>query len=1006
MKGHSWFAPHAVALWTAVHRRILSFIAVLSVFLSLSSSVVAEPSVQALTEQLQQSVPGRVTMSYHSATGKVRFLKTESGRPIPHPSAMAADATPEDAAAGFLHQYGPMFGISDAATELSVMRKKKGEKGRSIIRYQQIHHGVPVIAGELMVDLDAANDVLSVNGEVSPAPVIDTLPTIDAAAAMRTALGLVAKHYRLDVSTLTVSKPELWIYNPALLGGGGNVNSLVWRMQVRASDDQPVDELVLVDAHAGYIALHFNQMPHAKYRMIYDNNNDNTLPLPGPNLMRSEGGPVSTIADVNTVYDLLGTVYDFYLTQHGRDSIDGLGMNITATTRYCQPGSTCPWSNAMWNGSQLVFGQVVFGQAYITNDVVAHEYTHGVTQYESGLFYYMQSGAINESLSDIWGEFVDVSTTADNSWLHGEDLPGGANRSLANPPDHDQPDKMTSNNVTAHNAYYCGTADNGGVHVNSGVGNKAGYLITHGDTFNGKTVSGLGVIKASKIYYEVQTNILTSGSDYADLYDALQLACSNLTGSYSITAADCDQVKNAVDAVEMNLQPINCAATEAPFCAAGTQPYNIFFDNFESGGGNWQHAALIGTDAWIVPQIGYATSGTHSMWGRDLDLGIGFFTDSYVQNAAGILIPTNAYMHFNHAYDFEYSGANYYDGGVLEYSTNNGATWQDTQSLFVNNGYNDNGSHIYLSYGNPLAGRPGFVGISNGYISSRLDLAGLAGQNVKFRFRIGTDDSFGALGWLIDDVRVYRCLGPMSVTVGTSPSGLGFTVDGTGYTSSQVFSWYPAESHSLGTSSPQAGTTGVQYIFSSWSDGNGSLSRGISSPDVPTTYTANFATQYLLTTSVNPGASGTINPDCSAGCWYNSGLSVSLFTVPVSPNTFSNWSGGCGTGTSMATSAAMTSPRACTANFSSCSGDLVTVDGNPTPYATIALGYAAAPDGGMVRILGTRFDEHLILSRNGTTINLLGGRECATSAHTLYTALKGDVTITDGTVIMDRIIIW
>jgi hypothetical protein len=93
---------------------------------------------------------------------------------------------------------------------------------------------------------------------------------------------------------------------------------------------------------------------------------------------------------------------------------------------------------------------------------------------------------------------------------------------------------------------------------------------------------------------------------------------------------------------------------------------------------------------------------------------------------------------------------------VLEYTTNNGSTWNDAGPLITNNGYNGT---ISNSFGNPLGGRSAFVSESNGYISSRVNLSSLAGQNVRFRFRIGTDRSAADYGWFIDDVRVYTCEG-------------------------------------------------------------------------------------------------------------------------------------------------------------------------------------------------------------------------------------------------------
>src|SRR5512147_1009001 len=146
-------------------------------------------------------------------------------------------------------------------------------------------------------------------------------------------------------------------------------------------------------------------------------------------------------------------------------------MTIISTVHY---GSG--YQNAFWTGSQMVYGDA-YGFP-LADDVVAHELTHGVTQYESNLFYYYQSGAINESFSDLWGEYYDQTNGQDiypdSEWLLGEDVIGyydGPFRSMSNPPAFGDPDKMSSIN------YYIGTGDNGGVHSNSGINNKAVYLM-------------------------------------------------------------------------------------------------------------------------------------------------------------------------------------------------------------------------------------------------------------------------------------------------------------------------------------------------------------------------------------------------------------------------------------------------------------------------------------------------------------------------------------------------
>ena len=115
---------------------------------------------------------------------------------------------------------------------------------------------------------------------------------------------------------------------------------------------------------------------------------------------------------------------------------------------------------------------------------------------------------------------------------------------------------------------------------------------------------------------------------------------------------------------------------------------------------------------------------------------------------------SQAFLHFNHAYMFEDTGSTKYDGGVLEVSTNGGGTWSDAGPRFTHNGYNGT---LSTCCNNPLGGRQAFGGESNGYLSSRVNLSSLAGQQVRFRFRIGTDSLVDDFGWFIDDIGIYTC---------------------------------------------------------------------------------------------------------------------------------------------------------------------------------------------------------------------------------------------------------
>jgi len=128
-----------------------------------------------------------------------------------------------------------------------------------------------------------------------------------------------------------------------------------------------------------------------------------------------------------------------------------------------------------------------------------------------------------------------------------------------------------------------------------------------------------------------------------------------------------------------------------------------------------------------------------------------------ITRTAGTVIPAGAFLHFRHAYEFEYGSVSNWDGGVVEYSTDGGIMWVNASPLFVDNGPNGT---ISSGGSNPLDGQSAFVRISHGYTSSRLNLASLAGQTVRFRFRISSDSTIGWLGWLVDDFRIYTCGAP------------------------------------------------------------------------------------------------------------------------------------------------------------------------------------------------------------------------------------------------------
>ncbi|MBL8252883.1 MAG: M4 family metallopeptidase, partial [Candidatus Competibacter sp.] len=379
------------------------------------------------------------------------------------PAPLDASAPVEAAARHFLNVYGKWFGIRDPQRELKLLRSRESlDRGRSSVRFQQNYQNVPVLGGEIIVNFDAAKNVTSVNGKVLPDISIDLTPQVDSSTAQATALQAVAKWYQRPDSDLEVSPAAPWIYNPVLLIPSKGLTALTWRMDVISRNGTPpIRELVLVDAQRGNIMLHFNQVDTAKNISTHTmNGSDDEAALPGALVCTypTDLSCVAGDADARAAHGYASDTYDFYLNTHGRDGIDGAGMPIISSVHF-----GVGYQNAFWDGQQMVYGDG-FSAA---DDVVGHELTHGVTSHESGLFYYYQSGAINESFSDVWGEFVDLTNgkgtdTPAVRWSMGEDVPGlGAIRSMINPPQFGDPDKMTSPN------YYTGPEDNGGVHTNS-----------------------------------------------------------------------------------------------------------------------------------------------------------------------------------------------------------------------------------------------------------------------------------------------------------------------------------------------------------------------------------------------------------------------------------------------------------------------------------------------------------------------------------------------------------
>jgi bacillolysin len=523
-------------------------------------SPVAASAETTLAGELRAAGRGGTTIGTDPATGAVSFV----GFPAGTAWRSAATADPAAVVHAFVGRYATLFGAR--SSDLRPQRPLPTPQGGSLIRLAQRYRSIPVAGAELVVQLDPAGGVVTAAGRLVPTPNLDLHPKVAPSQARATARTSAARNWGIEPVQIRTGRPVVSVYDPALQGQATSSRPvLTWRVPVSASTRAPHSGVVFLDARSGHALAALEHVHTELARIVCDNANSSTGPATcsGDRAVRLEGGANAIGAQAQSAYAFMGDIYGFLRTRFGRDGIDGLGRTMKSVVRYCRPGN-CPYANAYWDGEDTM----VFGEGFVVDDVAFHELAHGLTQYTSRLVYLGESGAINESMSDAFGEFLDLLTPGDGSddtrfpWLLGEglDVLGGALRSMADPPASRvaQPDSILSPKFLRFPlSTSCGVGnDFCGVHRNSGVGNKAAFLIAAGGTFNGQSVTGLGVEKAAALYFQVE-NLLGPTSRYRDLAGALRQGCANLVGTTpvgasSVTLADCAQVDRAVRATEMD----------------------------------------------------------------------------------------------------------------------------------------------------------------------------------------------------------------------------------------------------------------------------------------------------------------------------------------------------------------------------------------------------------------------------------------------------------------------
>ena len=339
------------------------------------------------------------------------------------------------------------------------------------------------------------------------------------------------------------------------------------------------------------------------------------------------------------------------------------------------------------------------------------------------------------------------------AWLMGEDLPIGAIRSMSDPTDFSDPDKMTSAN------YWTSTSDYFGVHMNSGVNNKAAYLIAKGGVFNTYDMgAGIGITKTAKVYYQAQTTLLAEGSDYLDLFHILPQACNALIGTGGITEANCAIVNKAVLATEMNKAPTSALVNRMlPMCPAGEVVSNLVYSmDFENGADGWD---TYESDLEAQFQLHQVKSDATALFGPDAS--VAAEANAFMLDPIDVPASGTTYVQFTHAYQFDAYGGDYYDGGRVLYSTTgNPGPYNDLTAISgaaTLNGYNATLS-VYGGNTNPWEGLAAFTAESPGFQSTRINISALVGESINIGFFTATDATIGYGGWMIDDLAVYQCV--------------------------------------------------------------------------------------------------------------------------------------------------------------------------------------------------------------------------------------------------------
>lgn len=516
--------------WILVFALIITLGALPVVLVASSSANKAESGPRAAWLALNYRAGGNLTASWNDTTGIPDFVAGQAAAArLPYNVKPDERGKPEQIARGFLAENAGLFKIG--ANDGFLLRRIESDRQLHFahVRLDQTYKNIPVHAQELVVHLDPQEHIVAVNGQFVPNLNVMTDALVSQTDAEQIALddllnGQLQANERARVTTRLLDRTALEIYidetNP-------NHATLTWYVVIMT--EHPLGEWrYFVNARKPVVTARFNNVASDKVRETYTA--ENSTDIPG-RLLVSEGER-SRDAIAQAAHDGAGKVYDYYANTFKRDGIDGQGGKMVSTVHY---GSDIEDAdNAAWIGEyqQMIYGDggQIFKPLPYGLDVVGHEFTHGVIGSTAGLEYKGQSGALNESYADIFGALIDRG-----NWTIGETViksppyPRPYLRSLEDPnakgafnPRRPLAGVGQPANVSEYaNLPINRKSDNGGVHINSGIPNKAAYLIAQ----------AIGPEKAEQVFYRALTQYLTPSAQFKDNALALVQAYKDLYGN-------------------------------------------------------------------------------------------------------------------------------------------------------------------------------------------------------------------------------------------------------------------------------------------------------------------------------------------------------------------------------------------------------------------------------------------------------------------------------------------